>query len=67
MTHKYGAHHLTHPLVRERQPYTQRTKGRSSLVSFAERSSLELIMIIRKSFLSLSVTHNENINSQVGN
>jgi len=63
-SHKFSAHRFTHPLVRERLPYTQRTKSRSSLVSFAERNSLELIMRIRNSFLSISVTHIENINSQ---
>jgi len=66
-SHKFSAHRFTHPLVRERQPYTQRTKGRSSLVSFAERNSLELIMRVRHSFLSISVTHIENINSQGAN
>jgi len=35
-SHKCVAHHFPHPLVRERQPYMQQTKGRSSLVSFAE-------------------------------
>jgi len=65
-SHKCGAYHFTHPLVRKRQPYTQRTKDRLSLVSFAERNSLEPIMRIRNSFLSISVTHIQNINSQDG-